>query len=55
MPPLEHNSPTSSSPEYPNTPEEQDYNHKPHVMKTIEAFNGEKRIPLKNIGKQKEV
>jgi hypothetical protein len=39
--PSEPNSPTTSSPGYPNTPEEQNYDLKSHLMKMIEVFNKE--------------
>ena len=45
------NSSMTASTGYPNTPEEQDYDLKSHLMKMIEAFKEDIIIPLKKYRK----
>ena len=42
-------SPTRASSEYPNTPEQQNYDFKSHLMKMIEALKEEINKPFKEI------
>jgi hypothetical protein len=56
MAPSEPSSDRTASPGYHNTPEEQDYDLKPHLMKMIEAFkeNNSLKVIQENIIKQVE-
>ena len=49
MAPLEPSSANTASPGYPDTPEEQDYDLKCHLIKMIEAFKGDTNKSLKEI------
>lgn len=48
MAPSEPSSPTSASPGYASTPQEQGCDLKSHPLKMIQAFKEDKNIPLRN-------